>query len=135
MGMVWQVFDDDKLMSEAAKLAFSLEPARTFFATLTNAALTIAAAGAFGLYLTMPRSRYFGNTAPLIVAVLLLVLMTPSVASEPWLWAVPFLLAFVGGVFADVLETRYRRWFLWITGGLLLAQAGLCIAGLPLLTR
>ncbi|HTA86008.1 MAG TPA: hypothetical protein VK729_07035 [Silvibacterium sp.] len=121
--------------SEAAKLAFSLEPARTFFATLTNAALTIAAAGAFGLYLTMPRSRYFGNTAPLIVAVLLLVLMTPSVASEPWLWAVPFLLAFVGGVFADVLEMRYRRWFLWITGGLLLAQAGLCIAGLPLLTR
>jgi hypothetical protein len=121
--------------SEAAKLAFSLEPARTFFATLTNAGLTIAAAGAFGLYLTMPRSRYFGNTAPLIVAVLLLVLMTPSVASEPWLWAVPFLLAFVGGVFADVLETRYRRWFLWITGGLLLAQAGLCIAGLPLLTR
>ena len=121
--------------SEAAKLAFSLEPARTFFATLTNAALTIAAAGAFGLYLTMPRSRYFGNTAPLIVAVLLLMLMTPSVASEPWLWAVPFLLAFVGGVFADVLETRYRRWFLWITGGLLLAQAGLCIAGLPLLTR
>ena len=69
------------------------------------------------------------------MAVLLLVLMTPSVASEPWLWAVPFLLAFVGGVFADVLETRYRRWFLWITGGLLLAQAGLCIAGLPLLTR
>jgi len=121
--------------SEAAKLAFSLEPARTFFATLTNAGLTIAAAGAFGLYLTMPRSRYFGNTAPLIVAVLLLVLMTPSVASEPWLWAVPFLLAFVGGVFADVLEMRYRRWFLWITGGLLLAQAGLCIAGLPLLTR
>ena len=121
--------------SEAAKLAFSLEPARTFFATLTNAGLTIAAAGAFGLYLTMPRSRYFGNTAPLIVAVLLLMLMTPSVASEPWLWAVPFLLAFVGGVFADVLEMRYRRWFLWITGGLLLAQAGLCIAGLPLLTR
>jgi hypothetical protein len=121
--------------SEAAKLAFSLEPARTFFATLTNAGLTIAAAGALGLYLTMPRSRYFGNTAPLIVAVLLLVLTTPSVASEPWLWAVPFLLAFVGGVFADVLETRYRRWFLWITGGLLLAQAGLCIAGLPLLTR
>jgi hypothetical protein len=121
--------------SEAAKLAFSLEPARTFFATLTNAGITIAAAGAFGLYLTMPRSRYFGNTAPLIVAVLLLVLVTPGLATAPWLWAVPFLLAFVGGVFADVLETRYRRWFLWITGGLLLAQAALCVASLPLLAQ
>jgi hypothetical protein len=121
--------------SEAAKLAFSLEPARTFFATLTNAGLTIAAAGAFGLYLATPRSRYFGNTAPLIVAVLLLVLLTPGLATAPWLWAVPFLLAFVGGVFADVLETRYRRWFLWITGGLLLAQAALCVASLPLLAQ
>jgi hypothetical protein len=52
-----------------------------------------------------------------------------------WLWALPFLLAFVGGVFADVLETHYRRWFLWITGALLLAQASLCVAGLPLLAR
>ena len=121
--------------SEAAKIGFSLEPVRTFFTTLTNAGLTIASAVALGLYLAMPRSRYFGNTAPLIVAVLLLVLVTPGVASQPWLWAVPFLLAFVGGVFADVLETRYRRWFLWITGGLLLAQAALCVAGLPLLAQ
>lgn len=121
--------------SEAARIAFSLEPARTFFTTLTNAGLSIAAAGAFGLYLAMPRSRYFGNTAPLIVAVLLLVLVTPRVASLPWLWALPFLLAFVGGVFADVLETGYRRWFLCITGGLLLAQAALSIVGLPLLAR
>src|SRR5271157_6065720 len=113
--------------SEAARIAFSLEPARTFFTTLTNAGLSIAAAGAFGLYLAMPRSRYFGNTVPLIVAVLLLALVTPGVATAPWLWAVPFLLAFVGGVFADVLETRYRRWFLWIAGGLLLAQAALSI--------
>ena len=51
------------------------------------------------------------------------------------LWALPFLLAFVGGVYADILETRYRRWFLWITGGLLAAQAALCVAGLPLLVR
>jgi hypothetical protein len=49
------------------------------------------------------------------------------------LWALPFLLAFIGGVFADVLETRYRKPFLWITGGMVLAQAALCVAGLPLL--
>ena len=121
--------------SESAKLGLSLEPARAFFTTLTNAGISIAAAGAAGLYLVMRRSRYFGNTAPLIVAVLLFVLITTGVKSQMWLWALPFLLAFVGGVYADILETRYRRWFLWITGGLLLAQAALCIAGLPLLVR
>jgi len=121
--------------SEVAKVGLSLEPARMFFTTLQNAGLTIAAVGALGLYLAMRRSRYFGNTAPLIVAVLLLVLVTTGVATKTWLWALPFLLAFVGGVFADVLETRYRRWFLWITGGLLLAQAALSIASLPLLAR
>jgi hypothetical protein len=121
--------------SEVAKIGFSLEPARIFFTTLQNAGLTIAAVGSLGLYLAMRRARYFGNTAPLIVAVLLLILLTTGVATETWLWALPFLLAFVGGVFADVLETRYRRWFLWITSGLLLAQAALSLASLPLLTH
>ena len=91
--------------SEAAKIGFSFEQLRGFFSTLPNAGLTIAAAGALGLYLAMRRSRYFGNTAPLIVTVLLILLVTPGVPSKPPLWAVPFLLAFVGGVFADVLET------------------------------
>src|SRR5271170_3664521 len=121
--------------SEVAKIGLSLEPARIFFTTLQNAGLTIASVGSLGLYLAMRRSRYFGSTAPLIVAALLLVLVTTGVDTETWLWALPFLLAFVGGVFADVLETRYRRWFLWITGGLLLAQAALCVASLPLLAR
>lgn len=121
--------------SEAAKIGFSREPSRTFFSKLPNAGITLASAGALGLYLAMRRSRYFGNTAPLIVAVLLLMMITPGVPGTPSLWAVPFLLSFVGGVFADVLETRYRRWFLWITGSLLVAQAALSIANLPLLVR
>jgi hypothetical protein len=121
--------------SEAAKIGFSFEPAQVFFNTLPNAGLAIAFAGALGLYLSMRRSRYFGNTAPLIVAVLLILLVTTGVPSTPTLWAVPFLLAFVGGVFADVLETSYRRWFVWITGALLLAQAALSIASLPLIAR
>jgi hypothetical protein len=121
--------------SEAAKLGLSLEPAWLFFSALPNAGISIAAVGALGLYLAMPRARYFGNTAPLMVAVLLLLLVTPGVTAQPWLWALPFLLAFAGGVFADVLETPYRRWFLWITGALVLAQVALCVAGLPLLVR
>jgi hypothetical protein len=121
--------------SEAAKITFSLDPARTFFFTLTNAGIAIASLGALGLYAAIRRARYFGNSTPLAVAILLLVLVTTGVPTQTWLWALPFLLAFIGGVFADVLETRYRRWFLWITCAMVLAQAALCIAGLPLLTR
>lgn len=121
--------------SQAAKLGFSLEPSKILFTTLTNAGITIAAIAALVFYAAMHRSRYFGNTAPLIVSAILLVLITTGVPGQPRLWAIPFLLAFVGGVFADLLETRYRRWFLWITGALLLAQAALCVAGLPLLVN
>jgi hypothetical protein len=121
--------------SEAAKITFSLDPARIFFSTLTNAGIAIASLGALGLYAAIRRARYFGNSTPLMVAILLLVLVTTGVPTQTWLWALPFLLAFIGGVFADVLETRYRRWFLWITCAMIAAQAALCIAGLPLLTR
>jgi hypothetical protein len=121
--------------SEAGKMWLSLNQAEAFFSSLTNAGITIASAVALGLYLAFRRSRYFGNTTPLLVAVLLLVLVTTGVQSAPWLWALPFLVTFIGGVLADVLETRYRRPFLWITGGLVLAQAALCVAGLPLLWK
>lgn len=119
--------------SAAAKMWLSVEASGVLFSSLVNAGITIAAVGSLGLYLVFRRSRYFGNTTPLLVAALLLLLVTTGVQSEPWLWALPFMLAFIGGVFADVLETRYRKPFLWVTSGILLAQAALCIAGLPLL--
>ena len=59
-----------------------------------------------------------------------MVLVTTGVPSEPWLWALPFLIAFVGGLFADALETRGRKAFLWATAAVLVAQAGLCVAWL-----
>jgi hypothetical protein len=121
--------------SEAAKIGLSLQPAHALFASLPNAGITIAALAALALYAAMRRSRYFGNTVPLIVAAVLLVLITTATPSQPRLWALPFLLAFIGGVFADILETRYRSGFLWITGALLLTQAALCLAGLPLIVQ
>ena len=39
-------------------------------------------------------------------------LVTTQTVSAPWLWALPFLFTFLGGVFADALETRYRKLFL-----------------------
>jgi hypothetical protein len=112
----------------------SLDAVRWFLGDPANAAFSVALAGALGLYALSKRSRYFGNTTPLLVGVPLMLLMTTGVQSEPWLWALPFLIAFVGGVFADALETRWRRAFLWTTGIVLVAQLGLCLASLPGMT-
>ena len=58
-----------------------------------------------------PRTRYFGNTAPLLVGALFVVLgmAHPHIAGAGFLLAaVPFLFIFVAGVLADLIETRYR---------------------------
>src|SRR5580704_4340176 len=101
--------------SDAASMGFSLNQADALFSSLTSAGITIAALAALGLYLAFRRSRYFGNTTPLLVAALLLVLVTTGVQTEIWLWALPFLLAFIGGGLADVFKTRSRKIFLWVT--------------------
>jgi hypothetical protein len=62
-------------------------------------------------YAAWPRTRYFGNTAPLLVAVVffLLGMANPHVAGAGFLLAaIPFLFIFVAGVLADLLETSYR---------------------------
>lgn len=62
-------------------------------------------------YVAWPRTRYFGNTAPLLVAALFLALgmAHPHVDGAGFLLAaVPFLFLFVSGVLADLLETSYR---------------------------
>jgi len=62
-------------------------------------------------YAAWPRTRYFGNSAPLLVAVLffLLGMAHPHVAGAGFLLAaIPFVFLFVSGVLADLLETSYR---------------------------
>jgi hypothetical protein len=117
--------------SGVARMWFSLEPAKIFFSSLPNAGITLAAAIALLLFLAVKRSRYFGNLAALLVAVPLLVVIATGVQAQPWLWALPFLLTFVGGVFADALETKQRRIFLVATGGILGMQVVLCLVALP----
>ena len=69
--------------SAAGFLWFSLDPARRFFSTLGNAGITVAAAAALLLYLGLRRSRYFGNTTPLLCAcVLFLLVMTGTPGSS-----------------------------------------------------
>ena len=114
---------------------FTLDGARRFFLDLANGPITVATVVALLLYLTVGRCRYFGNTAPLVMVALLLPLATTQTVTRPWLWALPFLFTFLGGVFADALETRQRRLFLVLTGALLVMQAVVCLSLLPGIAR
>jgi hypothetical protein len=74
-------------------------------------AFVVALPVALATYAAWPRTRYFGNTAPLSVALLFLILgmAHPHVAGAGFLLAsVPFLFLFVAGVLADLMETSYR---------------------------
>ena len=74
-------------------------------------ALALALPVAVVTYAFWRRTRYFGNTAPLLVAVafILLGMAHPHTAAAGFLLAaVPFLFIFVSGVLADLLETNYR---------------------------
>ena len=118
----------------SARFWFSLDAARNFATTPGNAGILVATAVALVVYATTRRSRYFGNTAPLLMVLVLLPLYTSQVVSAPWLWALPFLFTFVGGVFADMLESRQRKLFLLLSGAVVVTQAALCwmsLAGLP----
>jgi len=117
--------------SGAGRIWFSLQPGREWALSFSNSAVTLAAASALMLYLPTRRSRYFGNTVPLLLALLFFTLITPGISSEPTLWALPFLLTFIAGVFADFLETRYRPVFLLVTGSLLILEAALSVLSLP----
>jgi hypothetical protein len=88
------------------------------FALLLPVALTA--------YAAWPRTRYFGNTAPLLVGVLFfaLALAEPHASSTGFLLsAAPFLFVFVAGVVTDLAETRHRQLVLACLCGLLAAYA------------
>ena len=119
--------------SGAGRLGISMAAARTHLFSFGDAGIAIALAAALVLYAATRRSRYFGNTTPLLIAACFLPLVTTGVFGEPWLWAIPFLMAFIGGVFADALETRHARIFRWAVIAMVALQAMLTVAlpGLP----
>jgi hypothetical protein len=117
--------------SSAGFLGLSLDPARRLFSSLGNAGITVAVAAALVLYVGMRKSRYFGNTAPLLCALVMIVLVMTGAPGSPWLWALPFLLTFVGGVFADAYEEPRGRLAMAAAGSILLLQAVFCVLSLP----
>jgi hypothetical protein len=101
--------------SAAGFLWFSLDPARRFFGALPNAGIAVAAFAALVLYLGARRSRYFGNTAPLLCALVCFVLVMTC----------------VGGVFADAYDGPRGRWALGAAAAMVALQAVLCMLSLP----
>jgi hypothetical protein len=90
---------------------------QTIFAS--SPPLMIAMPVALIAYLGWKRTRYFGNTAPLLIAVLFLILAlgSPNFPGQGFhLTMLVFLFVFVAGVFSDLLETQQS----------LLVTAGLC---------
>ncbi len=82
-----------------------------FLWSLLNPAVLVMGVIAIFTYVAWKRTRYFGNTSPLLVAVALLymALITPMTAIAS-VWALPFIFVFIGGVWADLLESR-GKWF------------------------
>ena len=117
--------------SSAGFLGFSAEPARRYFLSLPNAGIAVATAAAALLYLGLPRTRYFGNTAPLLCALGMISLVMTGAPGTPWLWAVPFLLTFIGGAFADAYESPRSRLALGAGATLVGLQAAFCLLSLP----
>jgi hypothetical protein len=88
---------------------------------------------ALGTYLAWKRTRFFGNSASLIVALMLLaggILMAVNVGALFFFYALPFLLVFASGVFADLFESREPGVPYGISYGLLLAQIVYSVVGL-----
>jgi hypothetical protein len=99
-------------------------------------ALLIALPVTLATYLLWSRTRYFGNTAPLLVAVLFIVLAigNPHSFTGFLLAAMPFLFIFVAGVLGDLLETSYRPVILGSVLALLItyiARTLLALAAVP----
>jgi len=89
-------------------------------------ALILALPVAVIAYFAWKRTRYFGNTAPLIIAALLFILAvgSPDFPGQGFhLALLLFLFVFVAGIFADLLETRQGLLVTAGLGGLLSASA------------
>ncbi|HUO24338.1 MAG TPA: glycosyltransferase family 39 protein [Candidatus Aquilonibacter sp.] len=84
-------------------------------------------------YVLWPRTRYFGNTAPLLIGLgfVTLGIAHPHTGGAGFLLgSLPFLFIFVSGVTADLLETRHRQLIAAGIWGVLAAYAVWSLMGL-----
>jgi hypothetical protein len=105
--------------------------ARFFFDAAPGALLTFFCA--IAAWIASKRTRFFGNTAPLIVFLMLLVMaiFLPENGASATLFAtLPFLLLFISGVFADLIEGNLQAPALGVIFAVIAAQAAYSIASL-----
>jgi hypothetical protein len=62
----------------------------------------------------------------IIFAVVLAVALLTPLATFASVWCLPFLFIFIGGIFADLLETTYRKWVIAALAVLMAEQAWFC---------
>jgi hypothetical protein len=87
--------------------------------------LALLAPVALIIYFLWPRSRYFGNTAPLLMALLFLGLRVAAPHDESIfsLAGVVFLFVFIAGIVADLLDSKSKELVTAVVTGLLSANA------------
>jgi hypothetical protein len=113
-GITWRAF---AMPASYARIMDELVQSGPSFLVVVPIALVV--------YFAWPRTRYFGNTAPLLVLGLFLLaaLGAPHYAGAGFrLMAVPFLFLFVAGISADLLETQQRGVVMAVIWGLLSAN-------------
>ncbi len=117
--------------SSAGFLWFSTDPARRFFSTLCEwrrdgGCLRIGVRVSCRAQVALLRQ----HSSAILRSLLMLLVMTGAPGS-PWLWSLPFLLTFVGGVFADAYESASGRLALAREERSCWLQAVLCVMSLP----
>ena len=117
--------------SDAGQLGVSLEPVRRLYGAMSNGGLTVAVVAALWLYVALKRTIYFGNTTPLLLAAVLSALVTVGVPGVPQVWALPFVCAFVAGVFPDAFEMPKGRVVMAAAAAVCGLQAIFCLLSLP----
>ena len=128
----WFAFSPAALTSSLVyRVAFS------FFSNRNTASATLLFVLGLLVYFSWKRSRFFGNTAPLLVTILFMVIgiLMPGQALTLFFVTLPFGMLFAAGVLTDLLESDRITLALGVVMGVLLLQAVTSIMGLAHLSR
>ena len=95
------------LLPDAEYLKFTAYRLREFLAVPGGVLEIFALFAALCVFLLWKRTRYFGNLAPLLVALILPWWPGHFSSGASITWTLPFAFVFIGGVYADLLEQRF----------------------------
>jgi hypothetical protein len=127
-GIVWQSLKHARLLS-GSMAALGMKGAYLQMLTEVRASgpvLVLLVPAALVTFILWRRSRYFGNSAPLLMALLFLALRVASPHDRDSVFAligVVFLFVFAAGILADLLETQARELTAAVLTGLIAANA------------